>query len=602
MRSGCTTSDGAAGPPVTLADVPDDEWDDVTPARRRRRLADGRVGAQRRGARLALALADAALAVVPRRAARPHRRRRRRLGVLHPRATWSTPRFGGRAGLAAAARRWLAARRRGCSSTSCPTTSPPTTPGSTTHPEYFVRGDADDLAATRRVPRGRRRGHRPRPRPVLPALAGRRPARRVRARAARRGRRRRSSTIGDAGRRRALRHGDADARRRLRAHMGRPRPAPRPTSEYWTDVIARGAAAATRTSCSSAEAYWDLECAAPTARASTTATTSGSTTACSTRAPTRCAGTSRADLGYQRHLVRFVENHDEPRAAAEFDRGRRSAPPRSSSPPCPARRCGTRVSSRAGGCASRCSSAADPRNRSTRSCRAFHHRARRCRHGLRRGEWALCEATGWPEDSSCEQLWRGPGPTTEQRTLVVVNYADAPAAAMVHVPWDDLAGRTWRLDDLLGGAIRAGDDVTSQASTSASTPERSTSCAGPQSRMRSCPNVAPATRTGGRRPIWSPRFFRSVSSADPAARFADQARRDDADVERVSPFGRFRSTSAIWADIETVGDQMALRRTVAQMAAVQWSRRRRRRGRYDGRSMQRGGDGARALQHGASPT
>ena len=49
----------------------------------------------------------------------------------------------------------------------------------------------------------------------------------------------------------------------------------------------------------------------------------------------------------------------------------------------------------------------------------------------------------------------------EQRTLVVVNDADGPATAMVHVPWTDLAGRTLRLDDLLGGTSyeRAGDDV-----------------------------------------------------------------------------------------------------------------------------------------------
>ena len=35
-----------------------------------------------------------------------------------------------------------------------------------------------------------------------------------------------------------------------------------------------------------------------------------------TRTPPRCAATCRPDLGYQRGLVRFLENHDEPRAAA----------------------------------------------------------------------------------------------------------------------------------------------------------------------------------------------------------------------------------------------------------------------------------------------
>ena len=38
-----------------------------------------------------------------------------------------------------------------------------------------------------------------------------------------------------------------------------------------------------------------------------------------------CSGTSRADLDYQRRLVRFVENHDEPRAAATFPPARARA-------------------------------------------------------------------------------------------------------------------------------------------------------------------------------------------------------------------------------------------------------------------------------------
>ena len=47
------------------------------------------------------------------------------------------------------------------------------------------------------------------------------------------------------------------------------------------------------------------------------------------------------------------------------------------------------------------------------------------------------------------------------RSLIVVNLADAPAQARVHLPWDDIAGRTWHLDDLLtdAGFDRAGDEL-----------------------------------------------------------------------------------------------------------------------------------------------
>ena len=72
---------------------------------------------------------------------------------------------------------------------------------------------------------------------------------------------------------------------------------------------------------------------------------------------------------------------------------------------------------------------------------------------LRRGAWALCDGSGWPADSSYTQLLAWSWIDDEQRSLVVINFADAPAAARIHPPWDDLAERTWRLDDLLSGEV-----------------------------------------------------------------------------------------------------------------------------------------------------
>ena len=53
-------------------------------------------------------------------------------------------------------------------------------------------------------------------------------------------------------------------------------------------------------------------------RASTTPTTSGSTTASCTALRVLSASTSSPGLDFQDHLARFLENHDEPRAAATF--------------------------------------------------------------------------------------------------------------------------------------------------------------------------------------------------------------------------------------------------------------------------------------------
>ena len=75
-----------------------------------------------------------------------------------------------------------------------------------------------------------------------------------------------------------------------------------------------------------AEAYWDMEWTLQQ-QGFDSATTSASTTGSRTRPPRRCAGTSQADAGYQERLIRFIENHDEPRAAATFGPRGRAPPP-----------------------------------------------------------------------------------------------------------------------------------------------------------------------------------------------------------------------------------------------------------------------------------
>src|SRR4029079_5005608 len=77
--------------------------------------------------------------------------------------------------------------------------------------------------------------------------------------------------------------------------------------------------------------------------------------------------------------------------------------------------------------------------------RDFHLRLIAAAPEVRRGTWQRCDATGWPEDPSAEQLVAWAGADGEHRSLVVVNLADAPATARVHVPWDDVGGRTWQL-------------------------------------------------------------------------------------------------------------------------------------------------------------
>jgi glycosidase len=81
--------------------------------------------------------------------------------------------------------------------------------------------------------------------------------------------------------------------------------------------------------------------------------------------------------------------------------------------------------------------------------------------GLREGGWQLCERTGWPDNSSYMNLvawcWNLDG----VRYLVVVNLSEYQSQARVHLPWDNLAGRTWQLTEALNNTIfeRDGDEM-----------------------------------------------------------------------------------------------------------------------------------------------
>ena len=80
---------------------------------------------------------------------------------------------------------------------------------------------------------------------------------------------------------------------------------------------------------------------------------------------------------------------------------------------------------------------------------------------FRDGEWQLGERRGWDGNDTWRNLvvwgWRG----GQARKVVVVNLGDAHASGHVLLPWDDVRGRTWWLDDAASGEgyERSGDDL-----------------------------------------------------------------------------------------------------------------------------------------------
>jgi glycosidase len=169
-----------------------------------------------------------------------------------------------------------------------------------------------------------------------------------------------------------------------------------------------------------------------------------------------------ADQSYQDKLVRFIENHDEPRAAATFPgaKGRAAAVAALTLPGAKLIYDGQFEGRRVKLPVQLGRRPVEPRDSNLREFYR-HLLAAVNTPAIREGEWQLCERSGWPDNQSYLNLlawcWR----KGEERRLIVVNFSDAPAQARVVLPWDDLAGQPWRLTDALSGEMydRGGDEM-----------------------------------------------------------------------------------------------------------------------------------------------
>jgi hypothetical protein len=169
-----------------------------------------------------------------------------------------------------------------------------------------------------------------------------------------------------------------------------------------------------------------------------------------------------AGLDYQEKLVRFIENHDEPRAAHEL--GPRSRAAAVAVATLPGARLfhegqfeGRRVRLPVF-LARRPEEPADP------ALPAFYRKllAEAAHPVYRDGAFATCELGGWDDNRTCRNLAAWCWKLGEERRLVVVNLGAARSQALVRVPWPEIAERVWRLEDALDGTRfdRSGADMT----------------------------------------------------------------------------------------------------------------------------------------------
>ncbi|MFE0256685.1 alpha-amylase [Streptomyces sp. NPDC059010] len=236
---------------------------------------------------------------------------------------------------------------------------------------------------------------------------------------------------------------------------------PRPQEEFWPEVVS-GVRRRHPRMTFVAEAYWDLEWVLQQ---------QGFDFCYDKRLYDRVLNESPeavrqhllAAEDYQRRLVRFLENHDEPRAAHTMA-------------PAKERAAAVLIATLPGatlwhegqftGRRTRLPVFLDrrPDEPADGELRAFHERLLAAVHrsGMRGGHWQLLDCDGWPDNASHRNLvasgWAGPA----GRFVTVVNLSDAPAQGWVRLPWPELAATTWTLTGLLDGTryARDGDELT----------------------------------------------------------------------------------------------------------------------------------------------
>jgi len=173
-----------------------------------------------------------------------------------------------------------------------------------------------------------------------------------------------------------------------------------------------------------------------------------------------------ADLDYQSRLLRFLENHDEPRAAGHLPAGleRASAVTIATLPGATMWHEGQFEGRRV-----RPPVFLDrrPDEAPDTELAAWYQKllASAGGYNVRAGMWHLLDATGWPDNQSCEHLlawsWTPEEWDDRARHVIVVNFSMAPAQGKIQLPWQDLRGRGWHLTDLLGAGEfdRDGEDL-----------------------------------------------------------------------------------------------------------------------------------------------
>jgi len=159
-----------------------------------------------------------------------------------------------------------------------------------------------------------------------------------------------------------------------------------------------------------------------------------------------------ADMPYQDKLIRFIENHDEPRAASSFscEQEKMAAVIFSTLP-------GARLfyEGQFEGCKTRVPVflGRRPKEETDKELAAFYHNLLEQINEdvFRNGSWQSCEIRGCTDSNMHRNLLSWTWRLDNMFYLIVINYGDSESRGVIRLPQEDIYGKTLHLTDVLNG-------------------------------------------------------------------------------------------------------------------------------------------------------
>lgn len=171
-----------------------------------------------------------------------------------------------------------------------------------------------------------------------------------------------------------------------------------------------------------------------------------------------------ADLGYQSKLLRFIENHDEPRASATFMPAKQKVAALTIAT-LPGIRMFHEGQFEGRKVRLPVFLARRPLETVDDDLGTFYRELLKVidHQVFRQGQWSLCERTGWPDNASFQNLVAWSWGKGDERYLIVANLSDCPSQAQVRVGWVSANGGKWLLTEVFTGATyeRDGNEMSS---------------------------------------------------------------------------------------------------------------------------------------------